>query len=193
MGRPRTFDVEEALDRALEVFWRKGYEGTSLSDLIQAMGINPPSLYAAFGNKEGLFLQALDRYQEERRAFWNEATSLPSAREVMEHMLRGTADFLSDKHNPRGCLMVQGALSCGEGADAIRQELNKRRAASQKAIRERFERAKAEGDLPAGIEAADLARFVSTVIEGMAVQAASGVSRKDLNRVIDLAMRIWPK
>jgi AcrR family transcriptional regulator len=192
MGRPRTFDKEEALERALEVFWRKGFEGASLCDLTEAMGINPPSLYAAFGNKEELFLQALDRYQEERGAFWSEAASAPSAREAMERMLRGTAEFLTDKHNPRGCLMVQGALTCGETADAIRQELNKRRAAGQKAVRERFERAKAEGDLPAGIEPADLARFVSTVVEGMAVQAAAGASRKDLKRVVGLAMRVWP-
>ncbi len=193
MGRPRTFDTEQALERALEVFWRKGYEGASLCDLTEAMGINPPSLYAAFGNKEGLFLQALDRYHEERRAFWSEAARAPTARGAMERMLRGTVDFLSDKHNPRGCLMVQAALSCGDTADPIRQELNKRRAAFQKSIRERFELARAEGDLPAGIDAADLARFVSTVVQGMAVQAVSGASRKDLNRVVDLAMRIWPK
>jgi len=193
IGRPRAFNAERALDRALEVFWRKGYEGATLCDLTGAMGINPPSLYAAFGNKEGLFRKALDRYWRLRTALWNEALAAPTARRAAERLLRGTAKFLSDPCHPKGCLTVHGALVSGEESDCIRQELERRRSTSQAAIRQRLKRAKREGDLPADADAAALARFLATVMEGMAVQAASGASRKELDRVADTALRAFPK
>jgi AcrR family transcriptional regulator len=192
IGRPRTFDVNQALDRALEVFWRKGYEGATLCDLTAAMGINPPSLYAAFGNKEGLFRQALDRYWGLRTAFWDDALAAPTARAVAETLLRGTAKFLGDPCHPKGCLAVQGALASGGEEDCIRKELEKRRGTSQAEIRERFKRAKREGDLPADADPAVLARFLATVIEGMAVQAASGATRKELERVAETALHAFP-
>ena len=133
MGRPREFDLDKALDQALEVFWRNGYEGASIADLTDAMGINPPSLYAAFGNKEGLFRKALDRYVEQRTEFWNEALEAPTAREVVEHLLRGSADFLTEECNPPGCLFVRSALACSEAEDAIRRELAARRAEGEDA------------------------------------------------------------
>ena len=117
----------------------------------------------------------------------------PTARAVAERLLRGAVDLLTDPHTPPGCLMVQGALSCGEAADPIRHELVSRRAAGQAAIRQRFKRAIREGDLPAGTNSADLARFVATVIHGMAVQAAGGASRDELRRVAQTALRAWPK
>jgi AcrR family transcriptional regulator len=192
VGRPRAFDIDQALDRALEVFWCKGYEGATLCDLTAAMGINPPSLYAAFGNKEGLFRKALDRYWSLRTAFWEEALAAPTARQVAERLLRGTARFLSDPCHPKGCLAVHGALACGEESDCIREELEKRRDTNQAAIRERLKRAKRDGDLPTDADAAVLARFLATMIEGMAVQAASGASRKDLDRVAETALRAFP-
>jgi AcrR family transcriptional regulator len=192
IGRPRTFDVNQALDRALEVFWRKGYEGATLCDLTAAMGINPPSLYAAFGNKEGLFRQALDRYWGLRTAFWDDALAAPTARAVAETLLRGTAKFLGDPCHPRGCLAVHGALASGGEEDCIRKELEKRRSTSQAEIRERFKRAKREGDLPADADPAALARFLATIIEGMAVQAASGATRKELERVAETALHAFP-
>src|SRR5437870_3017297 len=140
-GRPREFDIEQALDRALRVFWRKGYEGTSLPDLTRAMGINRPSLYAAFGNKEALFRKALDRYVEGPAAYVREALEEPTARAVIEALLRGAVDMLSCPGNPHGCLMVQGALSCGRTANPIRRELAARRAAGEAAVRRRFKRA----------------------------------------------------
>ena len=191
IGRPRAFDADEALDRALEVFWRKGYEGATLCDLTGAMGINPPSLYAAFGNKEGLFRKALDRYWRVRTAFWDEALAAPTARRAAETLLHGTAKFLCDPCHPKGCLAVHGALASGEGTDCIRQELERRRATSQAAIRERLKRAKREGDLSADADPAALARFLATVMEGMAVQAASGASRKELDRVAETALRAF--
>src|SRR6185503_6562706 len=114
MGRPRAFDMDQALDQALHVFWEKGYDGASIADLTEAMGINPPSLYAAFGNKEALFRLALQRYEATRDAFFAEAFAAPTAREAMERLLFGIAEALSDRSKPQGCLMVQAALSGGE-------------------------------------------------------------------------------
>ena len=138
-GRPREFDVDQALDRALQVFWRKGYEGASLPDLTRAMRINRPSLYAAFGNKEALFRKAIDRYVEGPAAYVREALDEPTARAVAERLLGGAVDLLTDPRNPRGCLMVQGALACGEAAESVRRELVSRRAAGEAAVRQRFE------------------------------------------------------
>ena len=192
IGRPRAFDIEKALDRALQVFWRKGYEGTSVSDLTKAMGINRPSLYAAFGNKEALFRKALERYTEGPAAYMRTALDEPTARAVVERLLRGVVDLLTDPGTPRGCLAVQGALACGDAADAVREELIARRAAGEAALRQRLERAIADGDLPADADAADLARYVTTVSQGMAVQAAGGASREELQRVVEMALRAWP-
>src|SRR6202140_522619 len=189
LGRPRAFDIDRALDQALRVFWEKGYEGSSLSDLTKAIGINRPSLYAAFGNKEALFRKALDRYLDGPAAYVQEALKEPSARAVVERLLRGAADLNTAQHNPGGCLTVQGALACGEAGDAIRQELAAYRAAGEAALRRRFQRAKAEGDLPATVNPADLARYVATIVYGMAVQAASGASRDKLQNVVEMALR----
>lgn len=191
-GRPREFDADEALDKALHVFWRRGYEGTSLSDLTEAMGISRPSLYAAFGNKEELFRRAMDRYSKGPAAYTHEALKEPTARLVAERLLRSTADSLTDPCNPPGCLGVQGALSCGEAAQSVKEELCARRAASEAALKERFERAKVEGDLPADVDPADLARYIATVTQGMSVQASGGASRSDLHKVVDMALRTWP-
>lgn len=190
-GRPREFDANLALDCALRVFWRKGYEGASLADLTAAMGINRPSLYAAFGNKESLFGKALDRYCEGPGAYFRAALGAPTARAVVERLLRGTVRRLTDPRNPRGCLMVQGALSCGKEADSVRRELISRRDASEAAIRRRFQRAKSEGDLPANAKTADLARYIATVMHGLAVQGAGGAKRAELQRVVQTALRVF--
>lgn len=191
-GRPREFDADQALDRALEVFWRKGYEGASLSELTEAMGINRPSLYAAFGNKEDLFRKALDRYADGPAAYTREALNETTARAVVERLLRGAADALTDPSNPPGCLGVHGALSCGEAAESIRDELCARRASFETALAQRFERAKLEGDLSADTNCADLARLVATVMQGMAVQAAGGATRNDLRKVAEMLLVAWP-
>jgi AcrR family transcriptional regulator len=191
-GRPRSFDCEEALDRALEVFWRKGYEGASLADLTAAMGINPPSLYAAFGNKEELFRKAVERYVEVRRPFWREAMAAPTAREAVERLLRGSAERLTDECHPSGCLLVKGSLTCSETADSVQEELAAIRTLAETVLRERFERAVSEGDLPADADLVGLARYVIAVIDGMSVQAASGASTEELQKVVDLALRAFP-
>lgn len=191
-GRPREFDIEQALDRALKVFWRKGFEGTSLADLTKAMGINRPSLYAAFGSKEKLFKKALDRYAAGPAAYVRVALNEPTARAVVERLLNESIDLLTHPRNPHGCLMVQGALACGAAAESIRRELTVRRDAAEAAVRKRFERAQADGDLPPASDPANLARYVMTVIHGMAVQAAGGTTREELRRVVELALRAWP-
>jgi AcrR family transcriptional regulator len=192
IGRPRAFDIDKALDRALKVFWRKGYEGASLPDLTRAMGINRPSLYAAFGNKESLFRKAIDRYVEGPACHVSEALKEPTALAVVGRLLRGSVDLITDSRNPRGCFMVQTALACGDKADRIRREMVKRRAAFEAALSKRFERAISLGDLPPDSDPADLARYVATVSHGMAVQAAGGATRDELMRVAEMALRAWP-
>lgn len=192
-GRPRAFDIDTALDRALHVFWRKGYEGTSLPDLTRAMGINRPSLYAAFGNKESLFNKVIDRYSQGPAAYFREALLLPAARAAVERLLRGACERLTDPQNPRGCLAVQGALACGESADAIRDRLAASRRARELELRNRLRRAKTDGDLPASVDPAKLARFIMAVLQGMAVQAAGGASKRELQGVVDIAMQAWPR
>lgn len=191
-GRPREFDTDEALDRALLVFWSKGYEGASLPELTEAMGISRPSMYAAFGNKEELFRKALNRYSERKCGYIREALAAEKARDVFEKLLRSAADMLTDPKNPGGCLMVHGALKGAESCECIRAELAERRAAGEAAVRQRFEQAKAQGDLPAGASPTDLARYVSTVMHGMAVEAAGGASRRELRRVAETALKAWP-
>jgi AcrR family transcriptional regulator len=193
LGRPRAFDADKVLDRALEVFWRKGYEGTAMSDLTKAMRINRPSIYAAFGNKEELFRKVLDRYAEGPASYVREALKASTARQAVERVLLAAADVPSNGEGPRGCLLVQGALSCGDAAESVRRELNSRRADGEAELRKRLQRAKAEGDLPRSADPAELARYVVTVAHGMSVEAAGGASQRELLQVVKTAMRAWPK
>ena len=192
-GRPREFDPDAALERAMHVFWTKGYEGASLSDLTRAMRINRPSLYAAFGNKEQLFRKVLDRYVDGPLAYFGKALTAPKARDVVEQMFFGAARMASDPRLPSGCLMVQGALAVGNAAGSVRKEAAGRRATSEVALRRRLQRAKREDDLPKNADPAELARYVMTVLQGMAVQGANGASPDQLRRVAQMALRAWPQ
>jgi AcrR family transcriptional regulator len=156
------------------------------------MGINRPSLYAAFGNKEALFRKAIDRYVDRTAAHVREALKEPTARRVVERLFCGSIALITDPGNPRGCFLVQSALACGDAAEPVRREMVCRRAETEAALRARFERAAAEGDLPSLANPADLARYVATVAHGLAVQAAGGAGREELRRVAELAMRAWP-
>jgi len=192
-GRPRGFNQEEALNRAMHVFWQKGFEGASLNDLTTAMGIQPPSLYKAFGNKQALFEKALARYLAGPVAFMHGALNEPTAYAVAERILRQTAEFLTERRSRRGCMTIQAALAGGLEAEPVRRKLIALRVKEQDALRRRFERAKSEGDLPKDADASDLARFITAVFQGMTVQAINGASRDELLRLSDMALRTWPK
>jgi AcrR family transcriptional regulator len=156
------------------------------------MGINRPSLYAAFGNKERLFRKALDRYQMGPMSFLTKALRKPTARGVVEAMFSGFVRTQYHRDKARGCLVVSGALACGEEAETVRRELAKLRQAAVTVLRERFEQAVQDGDLAAGTDCATLARYTATVLNGLAVQSASGATEKELRQVSALAMRAWP-
>lgn len=191
-GRPREFDAGRALDAALLVFWRQGYEGTSIGDLTAAMGINGPSLYAAFGNKESLFRQALARYDHKYGVHFRAALAEPSARFVAERLFVGSVNQVTRRGCPRGCLLVQSAMASNKSTEPVRKAVCRVRAGAETAIRERFERAASEGDLPPDVDPAGLARYVWTVQLGIAVQAAGGASRAKLFEIVKVVMRSWP-
>jgi AcrR family transcriptional regulator len=192
LGRPRAFDPDHALDQALMVFWRRGYEGASIAELTDAMGINPPSLYAAFGNKEGLFRKALARYIAARTRFWDEALALPSARAMIERLLRGSVDFLTDACNPPGCLLVRGTVACSDMAQDIHQELVAKRREAEHAVWQRLKAAQANGELPDDIDPCAFAGYVATILEGLSIHAAGGATRDELSKVVDVVLRAWP-
>ena len=192
MGRPREFNLDEALDDALHVFWSKGYEGTSIADLTAAMGITRPSLYAAFGNKEELFRKALDKYVEGPGGYIRIALQQKNVRDVVEQLLYGAVDAATDPTCPSGCLAVQGALTCSDTAQSIKDELLARRNKGEQDLCARFRQALADNDLPPGSNPDDLARYVSIVLQGMAVQAAGGASRDDLRKIATMFLKTWP-
>jgi AcrR family transcriptional regulator len=193
IGRPRGFDADQALDRALEIFWRQGYEGASLSDLTEAMGITKTSMYAAFGNKRDLFDKALARYAEVDMAYLRAALAAPTARQVAETFLRENVKAVTTPGRPTGCFSVQSGLACAPANAGVSATLARARRTGELAMRDRFRRAIDEGDLDPAHHPHDLARYVMTVSEGLAVHASAGATRHDLDRVVDLALRAVPQ
>jgi len=191
-GRPREFDVDEALTAALRVFWSKGYEGASMTDLTDAMGITRPSLYAAFGNKESLFRKALDLYEREKLCYVGAALEAPTARGVAERMLIGSLRNQTSGEDPHGCLGVISSVACGAEADCIRQEVLERGKIARRAMVERMERAITEGDFNAPVDAEAMTDYLYALLQGMAVQAGAGASCRDLQRLIDTTLAVWP-
>ena len=191
-GRPRGFDTTEVLERAKEVFWRYGYEGASLTALTAAMGINKPSLYAAFGSKEELFKRAVRLYAEQDMAYARNALDQPTAYEVAAALLRDNVLALTREGTPAGCLSIQGGTACSADNAGISEFLAQSRLGGEAALAARFARAVDEDDLPAGTDPAGLARFVMIVAEGQAVHAAAGISREHLDQSTALALRAFP-
>jgi AcrR family transcriptional regulator len=191
-GRPREFCVDHALAQALRVFWSKGYEGTSLTDLTEAMGITRPSLYAAFGNKESLFRKALDLYEREKMHYVGEALAQPTARGVAETMLRGAVENVTSCDEPHGCLRVIASVACGEEAQSIRDEVMERGKVIHQSIIERFARAKAEGDLSEHVDVEGLTDLLKAVVQGISIQAGQGASREELDRLVTTGLTMWP-
>ncbi|GAA5133400.1 TetR/AcrR family transcriptional regulator [Prosthecobacter algae] len=192
VGRPRAFDPDVALEKAMQVFWKHGYEGTSLSDLTEAMGINRPSLYATYGNKEQLFIKVLDRYGSGPVAYVLESLNEPTVRGVIEKMLQGSVCLLSDPQHPRGCMALQGMLCGGKDSAFVLEHARARRVAAQEKIRERFERARKEGDLTLEVNAGDLARHLAMLLNGLSIQASNGASAKELKRAVEFALKTLP-
>ncbi|MFC4498831.1 MULTISPECIES: TetR/AcrR family transcriptional regulator [Streptomyces] len=192
IGRPRGFDADEALDHAMRVFWGQGYEGASLTDLTNAMGITRTSMYAAFGNKEDLFRKALERYTEGPASYGARALREPTARQVATAFLNGSVRATTSPGCPTGCLGVQGSLAAGDPGRHARDALATWRNEHTSRLRDRFRQAIDEGDLPPDADPELLARYLMTVANGIAVQAAGGATRDDLQQVADMALRSWP-
>ncbi|MFI6866718.1 TetR/AcrR family transcriptional regulator [Nocardia sp. NPDC050406] len=192
-GRPRAFDRDEALRRAMEVFWEHGFECTSMSDLTGAMGINSPSLYAAFGGKEALFREAIELYGRTDGSLTARALrEEPTARASIEAMLRDNALVYTAEDKPHGCMVVLAGSSYTTRNTAIRDFLVEMRKGTTEDIRRRLERGVAEGDLPAETDTAALASFYTTVLYGLSIQARDGASLEELGRSIDTALSAWP-
>src|SRR5258706_3912168 len=190
-GGPRSFDGEAALESAIEVFWAKGYEATSISDLTAAMGINPPSLYAAFGDKERLFLEAVERYealQGDSCPYCNE----PTARGAFEKLLTYLAEELTSNTHPRGCMLMMAATTSNSASPEMQAALAKRRAESRAGMKARIEQGIKDGDVPRGTDAVALSDFFVTIINGMALQARDGATRKSLLATAERAMSLFP-
>jgi AcrR family transcriptional regulator len=192
-GRPATFDRTEAVGTAMEMFWERGYEGTTLEDLQAAIGdISPPSFYHAFGSKEALFREAVALYMAKLgepsvRALQERKT----AREGLEAMLRLTARFLSQPGKPHGCLLVLGAVNCSPASRAPQEYLRTIRRGAPRVIKQRLDRAVAEGELPHGLDTAGIAAFYATVVHGLGVRAGDGASQAALMAAVDGAMAAW--
>jgi AcrR family transcriptional regulator len=191
-GRPRTFDREGALKRAMELFWERGYEGTSISDLTAAMGINSPSLYAAFGSKEQLFYETITYYNDTLGATaTNELRDKPTAREAIAAVLRAHSAVFCDPEHPRGCMIVLVATTFSESTRSVHEYLAKWRRVVEDDFRERIERGIAEGDVPRDTDSAAVAAFYNTVNHGMAIQARDGADQAKLAAIAEGAISAW--
>ena len=191
-GRPREFCIDQALVAALRVFWSKGYEGASMTDLTEAMGITRPSLYAAFGNKEELFRKALDLYEREKLCYMGEALKAPSARGVAQHLLEGALANQTGASEPHGCLGVITSIACGAEAESIRLEVLERGKVAYAALVERMEQAIADGDFHGPVDADGITKYLIALLQGMAVQAGAGATREELQRPGDTSLAVWP-
>lgn len=189
-GRPREFDVEDALAAALRVFWEKGYDGASLTDLTEAMGITRPSLYAAFGNKEELFKRALDLYENEKLAYVRSALDAPTARGVARRLLEGTIKNVTSECP--GCLGVIASVSCRSPNSPIQQDLKALAQTTRSAMIDRMQRALDEGDFTVPVSAEAMTQYLIAVLQGLSVQAGAGAGREQLEQVADATLAVWP-
>lgn len=192
IGRPREFDIDEALESAMLVFWERGYDGVSLTDLTRAMGITKTSLYAAFGTKVDLFRKALDRFSARPGYYAVRALDEPTGRRVAEAYLTGAINDATEPGRPSGCLAVQGLVSAGYLDPPLREAVDSWRENDRNRLRDRLRRAVTDGDLPPAADPECLARVLITIVDGIAVQAVGGATRAELQEVAAAALRGWP-
>jgi AcrR family transcriptional regulator len=191
-GRPREFDTDNALDLAMRVFWEKGYDGTSLSDLTEAMGINRPSMYLSLGNKEAVFQKSMERYAQKNAKLFDACFSAETAREGMDMLLREAVTVFTDPKNPGGCFGNTGMLTCSSVSAGMKRDLEHMHEAFEHTLKLRFDRAMEAGELLSDTSTKDLARYYSVVFQGLGMHAKGGGTRKELLRVVDMAMSNWP-
>jgi len=191
-GRPRTFDRQAALDTAVRLFWKHGYEGTSIADLTDAMGITPPTLYAAFGSKEQLYREALASYLSPERQGALQALDAAPAYRLIEDYLRRSAISFTDPAGPTGCMVQTAVLTCAAENEAAQSAAADARATGFAVLVALLERAIQRGELPVDTNAVALARFYSAIVQGMSVQAIDGATAAELNSFVDIALAAWP-
>lgn len=194
-GRPRTFDVNEALDRALAVFWQHGFQGASLAQLTAAMEVSKPSLYAAFGNKEQLYLKVLDRYVQQQIAHQSSILNAePDCRYAIENYLRSAVVMLTNPLIPNGCLIVNGTTDCSVSITPASIEAALRNAllGSEQRMADRIRRAQQEGQFATQLDAENVAGFFSALLAGLAVLAKSGAAQHKLDAIVTTSMATWP-
>jgi AcrR family transcriptional regulator len=193
-GRPREFDRDEALECAMRLFWSRGYEATSISDLTTAMRITPPALYGAFGDKKRLFLEAVERYENGPGCFAQKAlTEEPTAELAIRHLLLGALKSFTDPKNPRGCLVVLGATNCALEASDISDALADRRRMAERAVRARIAAGKSAGELSDDTDVDALTGMVTATLYGLAIKARDGAPRAHLRGAIEQLMKMWPR
>ncbi|MCW7553925.1 TetR/AcrR family transcriptional regulator [Endozoicomonas gorgoniicola] len=187
-GRPRSFNQETALEEALKIFWSQGYEGASVKDLTKAMGINKPSMYDTFGNKEELFLKAVDMYIRCETEFFFQALELDDIHQVITSILQGSAQANCSEEKPKGCLIIQGALVCSSEASTIKQALIKCRNEMSEVLQRRFEKARKEGQLVDGANPKVMCHYLTTVLNGLSVHSVDDTSKQMIHAVSRMAI-----
>jgi TetR/AcrR family transcriptional regulator, copper-responsive repressor len=192
-GRPRTFDRDRALHRALEVFWKRGYEPATMGELCSAMGINPPSLYAAFGNKASLFMEAVEHYETTYWAApWRLLDEEPDLRKAMERFLLDAAAVLSSLEAPCGCMVVLATANVSPESEDVHEAMKGLREISRANFLRRLERARVAGDLPDGTDVEALASAFNTLLQGLSIQARDGASPAELERIARASLAMLP-
>jgi AcrR family transcriptional regulator len=188
-GRPITFDKDAALEAAMLLFWEQGFEGTSMANLIQAMGLNPSSIYAAFGDKHALFSLAVKRYMESRAQYATKALEEPTLQKVVRALFDNTVVFLTTPGHPPTCMTLAGAVGCSLDATPARDIMTEIRKQNEVAMRERLLQARKSGELSKDVNLDDYTRYLSSILAGLSIQAANGSTKTELKRTAQIALR----